>query len=208
MRLTVLGATGLTGAQVVEQALAEGHSVTALVRNPDRVTRHHPHLVVQKGSPVAAGDIAACVAGADAVVHCLGIGGLGTGASTTLVSDSVKAVLAAMRPHGVRRLVCMSNIGTGGSGSWFVRRAIPLVVRRLNPILEDKERMEAALRASDVEWVAVRMAAIRKGPAKPARTSPDGRGLGLSVTAASAAAFLLARTCGQEFLRETPSLSN
>lgn len=208
MKIAVLGATGLTGAQVVEQALANGHSVTALVRNPDTVTRRHPHLVVRKGSPVSPSDIDACVAGADAVVHCLGIGGLGTGVQTTLVSDSVKAVLAAMRPHGVRRLVCMSNIGTGGSGSWFVRRGLLALVRRLRPILEDKERMEGALRASDVEWVAVRMAAITKGPAKPVRTSANGRGLGLSVTAASAAAFLLARTQGPEFLRETPSISN
>ena len=208
MKIAVLGATGLTGAQVVEQALANGHTVTALVRNPDTVTRRHPHLVVRKGSPVSPADIAACVAGADAVVHCLGIGGLGTGAPTTLVSDSVKAVLAEMQLHGVRRLVCMSNMGTGDSGSWLVRRVVPVVVRRLRPILEDKERMEAALRASDVEWVAVRMAAITKGPAKPVRTSADGRGLGLSVTAASAAAFLLARTQGPEFLRETPSLSN
>ena len=164
--------------------------------------------VVRKGSPVAASDIAACVAGADAVIHCLGIGGLGSGAPTTLVSDSVKLVLAAMQPQGVTRLVCMSNIGTGGSGSWLVRRLVPLVVRRLKPILADKERMEAALRASAVEWVAVRMAAITKGPVKPVRTSADGRGLGLTLTAASAAAFLLARAHGPEFLRETPSLSN
>lgn len=208
MKLAVLGATGLTGAQVVGQALAAGHAVTALVRNPDTVTLRHDQLVVHQGSPVAAADIAACLAGADAVIHCLGIGGLGTGAPTTLVSDSVKAVLAEMTPHGVGRLVCMSNIGTGGSGSWLVRRVLPVVVRRIRPILEDKERMEAALRASDVEWVAVRMAAITKGPVKPVRTSADGRGLGMSVTAASAAAFLLARTQGPEFLRETPSLSN
>lgn len=102
----------------------------------------------------------------------------------------------------------MSNIGTGGSGSWFIRRVLPVVVRRLGPILEDKERMEVALRATDVEWVAVRMPAIAKGPVKPVRTITDGRGLGLSVTAASAAPFLLARTHGPEFLRQTPSLSN
>jgi hypothetical protein len=52
------------------------------------------------------------------------------------------------------------------------------------------------------------MAAITNGSVKPVRTSADGRGLGLSVTAASAAAFLLARTEGPEFLRQTPSLSN
>ena len=66
--------------------------------------------------PTAAADVERCVRGADAVIHCLGIGGTGDGSPTTLVSDSVKVVLAAMKSHGVPRIVCMSNIGVGGSG--------------------------------------------------------------------------------------------
>ena len=72
MNIAVFGATGLTGALVVERALAAGHRVTALVRNPANVGRVHERLTVLGGSPTASADVEACVRGADVVIHCLG----------------------------------------------------------------------------------------------------------------------------------------
>jgi putative NADH-flavin reductase len=124
MKIVVLGATGNTGSRVVEAALARGHEVTALVRDPARVTQTHPRLNVRGGHPTAPADVAAAVRGADAVVHCLGVGGKGDGKPTTLVSDSVKVVLAAMKEAHVPRIVCMSNLGAGGSGPWWFNRVV------------------------------------------------------------------------------------
>ncbi|MFN7864758.1 MAG: NAD(P)-dependent oxidoreductase [Curvibacter sp.] len=209
MRLAVFGATGLTGGQVMAQALAQGHEVVALVRDPARVALAHPCLRVLGGSPTRQADVERCVQRADAVIHCLGIGGKGDGRPNSLVSDSVEAVLAAMQRQGVPRIVCMSNVGAGGSGTWFANRIVlPIFLRWLQPIVEDKNRMERALAASAVEWVSVRLPRIVDGPDKPVRTSADGRGIGLSITAASAARFLLARATGNEWLRATPSISN
>jgi uncharacterized protein YbjT (DUF2867 family) len=209
MKLTVFGATGLTGGLVCSHALELGHEVTALARDPSRVVLRHPRLTVLGGSPTATADVERCVQGADAVIHCLGIGGRGDGRPTTLVSDSVKEVLAAMSKHGVPRIVCMSNIGAGGSGTWFANRVvIPLFLRWLRPILEDKDRMEAALGASSVEWVSVRLPAIVDGPARPLRVSADGQGIGLSITAASTARFLLEQVTSSEWVRSAPSVSN
>jgi nucleoside-diphosphate-sugar epimerase len=209
MNMAVFGATGLTGGLVVERALAAGHRVTALVRTPNAVRRKHELLTVIGGSPTSLADVEACVRGADVVIHCLGVGGKGDGKPTTLISDSVKAALTAMQKHGVPRIVCMSNVGTGGSGPWLVNRLlVPLFLRWLRPIVDDKERMESALRASSVEWVAVRLVGITEGPAKPVRTSEDGKGLSFTITASSIAEFLLARATGPEFLRQTPSISN
>lgn len=209
MRLAVFGATGLTGGLVVARALARGDDVVALVRDASRVTQRHPRLTVLTGSPTSAPDIARAVRGADAVIHCLGIGGKGDGKPTTLISDSVIVTLTAMAMHGVPRIVCMSNVGAGGSGTWFANRVvIPLFLRWLLPIIEDKDRMEAALRASSIEWVSVRLPNIVEGPERPLRVSDDGRGIGLSITAASAARFLLERATGSNFLRATPSIGN
>jgi uncharacterized protein YbjT (DUF2867 family) len=209
MKLALFGATGLTGGRVVTQALEQGHEVIALVRDPGRLSLRHPRLTVLAGHPTAHDDVERCVAGADVVLHCLGIGGKGDGQPTTLISDAVKAALAAMAKHGVARIVCMSNVGAGGSGTWFANRVvIPLFLPWLSPIIDDKDRMEAALRASSVEWVSVRLPNIVEGPEKPIRVSEDGRGIGLSITAASTARFLIARATGTEFLRATPSISN
>jgi uncharacterized protein YbjT (DUF2867 family) len=108
-RIAVFGATGLTGGLVVRQALAQGHEVVALARDPGSVTLQHPSLRVIGGSPISVTDVERCVQGADAVIHCLGIGGKGDGKPTSLISDSVRFVLTTMQDHGVPRIVCMSN---------------------------------------------------------------------------------------------------
>ena len=209
MKLAVFGATGLTGGLVVAQALEQGHEVVALVRDPARMRPGHPRLHVLGGSPTSPADVERCVRGADAVVHCLGIGGKGDGRPTSLVSDSVRVTLAVMAQHRVPRLVCMSNVGAGGSGTWFANRVvIPLFLRWLLPIIEDKDRMEAALREGAVEWCSVRLPNIVEGPERPLRVSADGRGLGLSITAASAARFLLAQATSRKLVYSTPSISN
>lgn len=209
MKLAIFGATGLTGGLVLAKALEQGHDVVALVRDPSRVSRSHPRLTVLGGSPTDASDVERCVRGAEVVIHCLGIGGKGEGKPTTLVSDSVQVVLMAIKKHGVRRIVCMSNVGAGGSGTWFANHIVlPIFVRWLLPIIEDKDRMEEALRASSVEWVSVRLPNIVEGPEKPLRISNDGRGIGLSITAASTARFLLQQINSSEWVRSAPSISN
>lgn len=208
-RIAVFGATGLTGGLVVKHALDQGHEVVALVRDPGRSILRHPRLSVISGSPISATDVERCLQAADAVIHCLGIGGKGDGQPSTLISDSVKVVLSAMQRHGVPRIVCMSNVGAGGSGTWFANRiVIPLFLRWLIPIIEDKNRMESALRASAVDWVSVRLPNIVVGANKPIRMSTDGRGIGLSITAESAASFLLEQASSAEHLRSAPSISN
>ena len=211
MKIAVCGATGLTGRSVVEQALGEGHDVVALVRNPAGLDLNHRNLKVLEGNPTVAPDVERClIDGVEVVINCIGVGGKGDGQHTTVVSDSVITTIAAMRNHGTRRIVCMSNIGTGDSGPrWFTKAVVPLAARWLQPIIADKERMEAALRGTtDIEWISARMAAIVEGPAKPIRTNETGRGIGMRITAPSAARFLLDRIDGHESLSQTPSVSN
>lgn len=213
MKIALFGATGPTGRLVVQKALARGHELVALVRNPDALPEelrvNSPNIVVRKGSPLSPNDVRRCVRDADAVIHCLGIGGKGDGRPTTLVSDSVRVVLDAMDESGVSRIVCMSNIGAGDSGSWLANRiVIPLFLRWLRPIIADKDRMEAALRHSGVEWVSVRLPRIVDGPERPLRTSADGRGLSFGVTTRSVAGFLLDQVERADFVRSAPSISN
>lgn len=209
MKRAVFGATGLTGGLVVSKALEQGHEVKVLVRDPRRVSLSHPRRTVLGGSPSAPHDGERCIRSADAVIHCLGLGGKGDGRPTTRVSDSVTVGLAAMAQHGVPRIVCMSNVGASGSGTRFgTRIVLPLFLRWLLPIIEDKDRLESALAASSVEWVAVRLPNIVEGPEQPLRMSKDGRGIGLSITAASTARFLPRQVTSAEWVHSAPSISN
>ena len=209
MRILVFGASGLTGGIVVDSALKRGDQVLVLTRDASKFSHRHLNLQVMQGSASSMQDIENALEGVDAVIHCLGIGGKGQGASTTVVSDSVKATLDAMKKKGVRRIVCMSNVGAGNSGTWFYKRVVlPIFLRWLKPIIEDKNRMEAALKSSSVDWVSVRLPNIVSGPSKRIRSSQDGKGIGISITAESTAEFLLQQVSENIWLRRTPSISN
>jgi putative NADH-flavin reductase len=74
MKVLVLGATGATGRQIVEQALAQGHQVTAFVRDPAKLAISHPALRVVQGSlPEDAQALAGALPGQDAVLSSLGM---------------------------------------------------------------------------------------------------------------------------------------
>ena len=73
MKLLVLGATGGTGRALVEQALAQGHVVTAFARDPSKVRTTHPNLHVVKGDILDPASVEAAVRGQDAVLSALGV---------------------------------------------------------------------------------------------------------------------------------------
>jgi len=73
MKLLIFGATGGTGRELVDQALAQGHEVTAFVRNPAKVTTKHERLKVVKGNILDCHSVGTAVAGQDAVFSALGV---------------------------------------------------------------------------------------------------------------------------------------
>ena len=209
MKILVFGASGLTGTMVVDLALKRGDQVLVLTRDTSKFSDQNPNLQVIEGNASSIKDIEIALEGVDAVIHCLGIGGKGHGSVTTVISDSVEAVLNAMKKKGVRRIVCMSNVGAGGSGTLFYNRVVlTIFLRWLKPIIDDKNRMESLLKSSQLEWVSVRLPNIVSGPAKKIRTSQDGKGIGISITTESTAEFLLKQVSAETWLRKTPSISN
>ena len=159
--LLVLGATGGTGRSLVEQAVAAGFGVTVLVRDPDKVS---PGTV-----RVVTGDLVddsavlrAAVAGQDAVISTLGVGQ--SFKSGHLISQSVPVLVAAMREHGVHRLVFTSAFGVGAT-----RRDTPLLPRLfiatlLRDIYKDKQAGEQAILTSDLDWTIVYPVGLTNGP--------------------------------------------
>lgn len=208
MKIALFGATGFTGRAVLTAASAQGLDVVALVRDPSRLPTL-PGVRALQGDALNADDVARTIARADAVIHCLGVGGKGDGKPTTLVSDSVRILAQLMPQHGVSRLVCMSNVGAGGSGTWLANAiVIPLFVRWLRPLIDDKDRMERVLADSDLDWVSVRLPNIVEGPNKPARVTSDGTKLALSITTDTTARCLLELACAEHIDLRTPCISN
>ena len=162
-RILVLGATGKTGRLFVEQTLAAGFGVTVVVRNPGNVpSSWHAVRVVTGNLTTDSAVLHAAVPGQDAVVSTLGVGQ--SFKSGHLISRSAPAIVAAMRQHGVRRLVFMSAFGVGAT-----YRDTPLVPRvfiatLLRDIYADKQAGEQAILTSDLDWTIVYPVGLTDGP--------------------------------------------
>jgi putative NADH-flavin reductase len=168
MRLTVFGATGGTGRHVVEQALAEGHEVTAVVRDPARLrVADRPGLRVVTAeiadTPANREAIRAAVRDADAVIDALGPPGTGP---TTVKTDAARLIVAAMRDTGTTRLVVLSASGAHTTGdSLPIRLLVKPVLRRiLRHAFADMLAMEEIVRASGLDWTIVLPPRLTDGP--------------------------------------------
>src|SRR5215475_14123872 len=98
MKVTIFGATGATGTSLTGQALAAGHEVTAVVRDPARLAvPAHPRLLIVTADAMDPVSIAPAVDGADAVINAIGPRDTGP---TTVIADSVRSIILAMDKTG------------------------------------------------------------------------------------------------------------
>src|SRR5579863_4631154 len=108
MRLFIIGATGHTGAQLLDLGLQRGHDLTAFVRSPDKITRRHQRLTVVAGDPLSTDGLAGALAGHDAVLSALGKRPPGAFRRHSLVEAGAASTVAAMTRAQVSRLVLVS----------------------------------------------------------------------------------------------------
>ncbi|MGH3412355.1 MAG: NAD(P)-dependent oxidoreductase [Marmoricola sp.] len=164
MRLTVFGATGGTGRALVDDAVGSGHDVTAVVRDPSRFGDRSGPVRVVRGDVLDAASLDGALDRADAVCSALGTRQRGP---TTVYSDGVGNILAAMATAEVRRFVGLSAVPVGP------RDRLPPVERRVvMPLLDrlfgegyaDMARMEALLRSSDRDWTVLRPPRLTNRP--------------------------------------------
>lgn len=176
MKLTVFGPTGLTGEQIVRQALAASHEVTTVVRRPDAVAPTDPHLRVVYGDVQDPASLREGVVGADAVLSALGSRQMSR--PTKVYSAGTAAVLAAMREAGVRRFVGVSAVPVGPEDQKSVldRYLVhPLLHWFFGGGYDDMRRMEELLAASDRDWTVFRPPQLTNGaPSGRYRTAVDG----------------------------------
>ena len=206
MRILVVGAAGKTGRNIVQQAVARDHTVTGVAHRTPRLSLPRViRLFVGDSRDPALLDEA--VSGQDAVVDTIGT--RRPFRATTLETDTAHALLAAMERHEVRRIAAVSSLGVGDSlchVNWVFRVLIPLFFRGVMP---DKEGMEAALRASDREWLIVRPSGLTDRPAtqRVRVLSPSSSEHGFQISRADVAAYILNALEASDPLRRTDDIT-
>jgi putative NADH-flavin reductase len=200
MKLTVFGASGGTGSQVVSQALGTGHDVVAVVRDPARLPISHQNLTVLVADVMRPADIAEAVAGRDAVISALGHSQRKQErktASPTLLADSAHSITTAMRNTGSRRLIMVSASGPfpdKGDGPLLRYVAKPLLGRTVfAAVWRDLVAMEEVVRSSGLDWTILRPPRLTEKPLTGRYRTREGMNLrrGLLVSRADLAHLAL-----------------
>lgn len=207
-KLLVLGATGGTGRLIVNQAVARGYDVTALVRSAEKATD-------LKGAKLVVGDARDEVAlrqalkGRTAVVSALG-----TPASpfreVTLLSTATRALVSVMKAEHVSRMVCITGMGAGDSaghgGFVFDRLIFPLLLRR---VYADKDRQEAIVRGSGLDWTLVRPSVLNDKPGRNTlQAITDLSGFhGGTIAREDVAGFVLDQLCSDAWRHRAPLIT-
>jgi putative NADH-flavin reductase len=206
MKVAIFGATGQTGAELVQQALAAGDDVVAPVRNPSAFTISHAKLVTIQADATKSDEVAKAIAGVDAVIVAIGPPSLG---ATTLRTDAAKAIVSAMTGSGVKRIVWLSAAGVGDSAeqmrksSFLASMFIKLFLKKT---YADALGAEDVLRASGLEYVLVRPPGLTNKKARgESRFIEDGAKISrVQIPRADVATFMLSCVRDDKHVRKAP----
>jgi uncharacterized protein YbjT (DUF2867 family) len=209
MNVLIVGATGGTGQQLVAQALARGHRVTALAR-------HLPSTVPGPGLTWVLGDVLdppsldRAMLGQAAVLSALGhkrwFG------PSHILSHGTQNLMAAMERQGVRRFVCETALGISDAW-WQMGLQYTLFIR---PVIlpfyfRDKARQEAVIRASSLDWTIVRPGVLTNGPQRACYRQGAHVGHWLrtvQISRADVAAFMLDQLTDPRHVRATVGIAD
>ena len=220
MNLAIFAATGGIGRQVLGQATAAGHDVTAVVRDPRKLAGQVRVITADLATADQAAlqpVLAQAVHGADAVISCLGPR---SSAETGVARQGTVAIVRAMQAAQVRRIVVVSAapIGTVPTarqpnpprhdpGDGFVMRNLltPLVKAALRERYADLAQMEEILRDSDLDWTVVRPPRLTDKALTGTYRTAYGRNIrrGLRISRADVAQLMLSVLGQPDAIRQT-----
>jgi putative NADH-flavin reductase len=157
--LLIIGANGGIGRQAVDQALSTGHRVTALVRNPAKLSLTHPNLKIVQADVTLPLSLSNLFAGHDVIISAIGVSGGFSDPPTSLYSQGALNILREMKQSGPRRafFISASAVETNPLLPFFVRLASKYIIQKLLAnMYADLRKMERLIKETDMDWTIVR----------------------------------------------------
>lgn len=165
MRLTIFGATGATGMELIRQGLTEGHQMTCLVRTP-AIAKLPSEVRQVQGDVRDAEAVAGVISGSDAVLTALGSATL---RKNDLLDQASANILAGMKKSGVLRIILLGAAGAAYGAeknmNWIEKLELKIIRSTLlkYPFL-DQAAQEHHLQVSDADYTIVRPPRLTNGP--------------------------------------------
>jgi len=208
MKLVVLGATGATGLEIVRQALERGHSVTALVRSPERLKPFGDRISVKQGDLLNSADLERVIQGHDAVLSGFGPRLPVSKADAHLLQQFATALTSSMLHAGVRRAVVESV------AFLFKDSIIPpayMLGKLLFPgIVADASVMEEIFEKSGLDWTMVRPPELTDKPYTGTYRVREGHlpRFGFKISRADVADFMIRTVENHSAIRKVVGVSS
>jgi putative NADH-flavin reductase len=141
MKVALIGATGRIGSKITTELLGRGHSVTAIVRNPEKAPSQ-PNLKALKGDVTEPDSVAVLVRGHDAVIS----------SAPFNPGISVK-VLEAVRKSGVKRYIAVGGAGSLKAADGKLVMENPQIPAEWLPSIKEGSELLKLLRADQqLDW--------------------------------------------------------
>ncbi len=168
MKLAVFGGSRGTGLQLIEKALAQGHEITALARQPEALKERFPTIRVIQGDVFNPESAKAAVRGSEAVVSTLGF--VGRSGETRIYSEGVLSVAEAMQEIGPQRLIVLAasqGIDPHPDFPWYASIMMKLLVQPMFGFAyRDMAKMTDLLAQLEIDWTLVGVPMLTNGSVK------------------------------------------
>ena len=162
MKLLIIGGTGKTGRELIKQGLDQGHTITAIVRKPQKIKNNNAKLKVLKGNVLHPESMENAFLGQDAVLSALGHKRFFI--KTNILSEGTKNIIKAMNKNDIKRFICITSLGINDSrfklGLYYTLFTIPVI---LLFYFLDKSRQEKLIIKSNLNWTIIRPGQLTNG---------------------------------------------
>lgn len=215
MKILLLGATGRTGKQIIEEAIRRGYKISAIARDPEKLKDYD--IEVTQGTPYDYETVEKAITGCEAVINTLNVSRKSDNpwaplaAPKDMISKSALNAINAMEKVGIKRFVALSTIGAGRS--W---KQTPIILKiivsisNLKHAFLDHGRQEEILENSSVDYTICRapMLSTKINETGAIATAEGVKPADMYLSRNSAAEFFLRIIENNEYIKETISLSN
>jgi putative NADH-flavin reductase len=205
MRIVLFGATGLTGNEILKQAIDDEHIVTVIVRNPNSIEIKHPNLKIKEGNILKLESFEEVIKDSDVVISAVGTGTSFSKAHkpTTLYSEGFKNIVTAMRKHKINRFVALLSVGTiPDPNEALVHKT--MIRPMLKGTYDDMRKAESFLsECEDIDWTGIRPLRLnnksRTGKYRTAKDILPPKGV--NISRADVAELMLKQMDSQDYIR-------
>lgn len=212
MKITIFGATGEAGRQLVERALADGYEVTAFARNSSKLTIQNKHLTAVQGGLQDVENIERAINGADAVINLLGPRP-GDDLKSKALTQGTQNIIKVMKKFGVRRLITVSTPSASAPNDlpdFKFKILVSIIKTAMRPAYEEIVKVAQTVKDSELDWTIVRVSILNNSPKSgKLRVGYLGRGeVGTNLSRADMAEFILGELKNGNYIGQMPAISN